>query len=392
MVLLLEILFWTSVLWLLLVFVLYPAVLALLARFRGRPIVPEDDTLPPVTFVMAAYNEERVIERRIRTYQELDYPREKLRFIIGSDASSDRTDEIIRRYAEEDRSIELHRFERSGKTRIVYTLAEGVEEGIIIFSDADIVMRPDLLRKVTRCFGDPEVGGVVVRVDYQEEEENVGSVGERSYHSAEDRLRRNESLLGSTIRPTGQCFAVRPEAYTPLEDMRMSDDLNLAITVALNGYRVWFEPEAIVTEVNRRTLGSEFSRRLRMGQQSMASYLRYGGTRWPWRSATGLKIWASKLLRNLAGIPVAVGFLTAPALWVLTDRLLWDVLGWSALLWGVLLLVGLLADRLDLRLHILAYPLYFTAMVGALTIGSLRALVHGGGLAMWSSPRLGGDD
>lgn len=389
---LLEIVYWACVLWLLTVFVLYPLTVAVIARLRPRPIRRDESLLLPVTFVMAAYNEEAIIGRRLRNYQELDYPREMLRFLIGSDASTDRTDEIIRSYAQADSSIELRRFERSGKTKIVYTMAGEVSEGLIIFSDADVVMEPDSLRRIVSCFGDPEVGGVVVQVDYQEDEENAGSIGERNYHGAEDRLRRNESLAGSTIRPTGQCFAVRPGAYTPLQDMRMSDDLNLAITIALNGYRVWFEPDAVITEVNRRTLRSEISRRLRMGQQSMATYRRYEGTRWPWRSATGLKLWLNKLSRNMAGIPFFLAILLGPVLALMDAGTVYGISAIGTAIWTFLVLTGWLADRFGLRLPGLAYPLYFTAMVGALTIGSIRALTRGGGLAMWTSPRINGSD
>ncbi len=379
-----------STLWLLTVFFLYPIGIALLAKIRPRPIAKggEDIPLPQVTFVMAAYNEELVIERRIRNYQELDYPREKLRFIIGSDASSDRTDAIIADIMQSDPSIELRRFDRSGKTKIVYSLASEIEEGIIIFSDADIVMTPDSVRHIVRCFADPAVGGVVAHVVYEEEEENAGSVGERNYHSAEDRIRYHESLVHSTIRPTGQCFSVRPESYTPIRDVRMSDDLNLAITVALNGYRVWFEPKAEVVEVNRRTLETEMMRRFRMGQQSMASFLQYEGTRWPWRSWTGLKIWTGKLLRNISGIPALLFWISSILLAVLDGHPIFLLLGGLSALWLLLVLLGWIADRLSLSLPLLAYPLYFTSMLAALTIGSLRAFTRGGGLAMWSTPRI----
>ena len=379
-----------STLWLLTVFLFYPLGIALLARLRPRPIAKgsEEIDLPMVTFVMAAYNEELVIERRIRNYQELDYPKEKLRFIIGSDASSDRTDEIVTAIMEEDPTIELRRFDRSGKTKIVYTLASEVIEGIIIFSDADIVMTPDTVRHIVRCFDDPEVGGVVAHVVYEEEEENAGSIGERNYHNAEDRIRYHESLVHSTIRPTGQCFSVRPDSYTPIRDYRMSDDLNLAITVALNGYRVWFEPNAKVIEVNRRTLETEMIRRFRMGQQSMASFMQYEGTRWPWRSWTGLKIWLGKLLRNLAGIPVLLFWISSILLAIIDGSPISLIPGGLTAFWLLMVLLGKIADRLGLSLPLLAYPLYFTSMLAALTIGSLRAFTQGGGLAMWSTPRL----
>lgn len=385
---LLEILFWVSFGWLAYVFAGYPLLMALLARLRPMPIRKSESYRPDVTFVMAVYNEGKVIRRRLENYLALSYPREKLRFMIGSDASTDGTDEIIREYQEQDPTIELRRFERSGKTKIVYTLAGEAQSEIIIFSDADILLEPQGLERIAECFADPDVGGVVVRMTYEDDRENAGSIGERTYHGMEDALRRFESLYHTTISPTGPCFAVRRGSYTPLTDYRMSDDLNLVITIPLNGKRVWFEPRAVVQEVNKRTLWSEFRRRLRMGRQSMATFLGYEGTRLPWRSRVGFQIWSHKLFRNLAGIPALLFVLSALVLWGTGGGIVYAVAGALALVWIGFLIVGLIADRLKLDIPIIGYPLYFTLMVAALTVGSLRAIVAGGGLAMWSSPRL----
>lgn len=386
---LIQILFWASAAWLLYVFLGYPGLVAWAARVFPSPIRKSLAYEPNVTFVMAAYNEESIIARRLQNYLDLDYPREKLRFMIGSDSSTDRTDDIIREFQAKDGSIELRRFERSGKTKIVYTMAEEVESEVIVFCDADALLDRDGLRHMVSCFADPTVGGVVVRIVYEDEEENAGSVGERTYHGMEDTMRVNESMLHTTISPTGQCFGVRRGAYTPLVDHRMSDDLNLAITIPLNGKRVWFEPRVVVRETNLRNIWSEFRRRLRMGQQSMATFLRYDGTRRPWQSMLGFQIWSHKVLRNLAAIPAV--------LFVVASLMLYDVhpvyfgAAVVSLVWAAFVLIGLIVDRLKLDIPVIGYPLYFTMMILALTMGSLRAFVYGGGLAMWSSPRLGGN-
>lgn len=387
----LEIIFWASLGLVALPFVLYRVGIALLAMLRPRPINKSDresESLPMVTFVMAAYNEEAIIEGRLENFLQLDYPSDRLRFLVGSDSSTDGTDAICRRFAEADDRIVFRRFPKSGKTRIVYELARGIEEGIVIFTDADALLASDAVREIVRCFADPTVGGVVVNVGYRELEVNAGSVGERSYHGAENRIRRAESLVDSTLGPTGQCFAVRHDAYTELEDVRMSDDLNLAITVRLNGYRVWFEPDARVTEVNRRTLSSEFRRRTRMGRQSMATYRGYRGTKWPWSSSTGLRLWLHKIPRNLAGLFAGLFALSAASLAILEagDHFLVAALLCGA--WILVVLVGAVLDRIGLQARFLLYPLYFSAMVAALAIGSLRAILSGSGLAEWSSPRI----
>lgn len=386
MTLLLELLFWAAFAWLLYVFVGYPLLFAFLARIFPSPVRKGTGYRPDVTFVMAAYNEEKIIAGRLQNYLDLDYPREKLRFLIGSDSSTDRTDEIIREYQRRDPSIELRRFERSGKTKIVYTLAGEAQSEIIIFSDADILLEPQGLERIAECFADPDVGGVVVRMTYEDDRENAGSIGERTYHGMEDALRRFESLYHTTISPTGPCFAVRRGSYTPLTDYRLSDDLNLVITIPLNGKRVWYEPTAVVREVNRRNLWSEFRRRLLIGRTSMAIFGQYRQTRAPWRSLVGFQVWSHKVLRNFATLPLVLLMLTAIMLG--GEGPIYFLAMVLSLIWVGLALVGLVADRIRFDFRFVGYPLYFTMMLVGLTVGSFRALYTGSGQATWSSHRV----
>ena len=119
------------------IFAGYPALMALLARLRPRPLKLHDGYMPSVAFVMAVHNEEGNIETRLQNYQDLDYPRHLLSFHIGSDASTDATDDIIERFRAKDSTIHLTRYDRCGKTKIIFELADALKEDIIIFTDAD---------------------------------------------------------------------------------------------------------------------------------------------------------------------------------------------------------------------------------------------------------------
>ncbi len=385
MILVLTIIFWIAAAWILYVMAGYPLLMAFLAWVRPRPLKRVPGYRPRVCLVMAAYNEERGIEQRLRNYQELDYPRELLSFRIGSDASTDATDAIIERYAAADPSIALYRFNRCGKTQIVYQLAADVSDEIIIFTDADILMEPDALLRIVECMSDPRVGGVIPRMVYHDPSANAGNNGQKKYLELEDWVRRTESLVCTTVGPRGECFAVRRGSYGHLTDYKLSDDLNLVITIPQKGMRVWFEPSFVIHEMEKRSLSSEYRRRLRMGQQAAVTYLAYRNTRYPWRSLVGFQIWSHKLLRNLAAIPLALVLLTALAL--APGSLFFSVIAAGGGLWVLAMLAGYLSDRLALDIRVLHYPLYFTSMLASLTIGTMRA-VFSGGLEMWSSQRL----
>lgn len=385
MIALLEALFFIALLWLFYVFIGYPLMMAIAARIRPRPLAKSSTYTPTVALVMAAYNEEKIIGKKLRNYLDLDYPREQLSFYIGSDASVDRTDAIIGEFREEDPSIHLMRYDRCGKTRIIYELAEQVTAEIILFTDADVFLEPEGLRKIVACFADPTVGGVVGRMQYHDAEITVGTTGQRKFLEIEDALRRDESLVWTTVGPRGECFAVRRGSYTPLEDYRKSDDVNLAITIPLNGHRVWYEPEVVIHETNKRNLATEYRRRLRMGQQSMATFISYEGTRFPWRSLVGFQIWSHKVLRNFAALPAALLFVTS--LLLMHQGTFYALVAALGLAWLLMVSIGFLCERFKLNLPILHYPLYFTAMLTGLTIGSARA-GFSGGLEMWNSQRV----
>jgi cellulose synthase/poly-beta-1,6-N-acetylglucosamine synthase-like glycosyltransferase len=383
---LLLILFCLSSLWIAYVFVIYPAGMLLLARIRPRRLTTgREEYQPTVAFVMAAYNEEKVIAGRLENYRELDYPRALLSFHLGSDASTDATDQIVERFATEDQSIRLRRFNRSGKTQIVYELAEETDAEIIVFTDADILLEPEGVQHIVAPFADPTVGGVIGRMVYTDLDTNAGNQGQRKYLEIENELRHAESLVWTTVGPRGECFAVRRGAYRPLTDYRLSDDLNLVITIPLNGFRVWYEPSVVIRETSRRSLSTEFHRRLRMGQQAAATLVAFPETRYPWRSWIGFQIWSHKLLRILAAIPLVVASATAIPLAFHHD--LFIVVAVGVAIWCGIMGLGILTERLQLRVRLLQYPLYFTSMIVSLTIGSLRGVMRGG-LEKWSSQRV----
>lgn len=380
----LDLLFWTAIVWIAWVFLLYPGLMWTISQVRPRPLSPRPQDLPRIELITAAHNEEVNILRKINNYSEFDYPRELLSWKIGSDASTDRTDEIVARFAAIDPSIELVRFERMGKTPIIYKLAERSAADIILFTDADIEIDSGGLREIAHCFADPEVGGVVCRMVYHDTDRGSGNVGEGIYSRLEDGLRRWESLVWTTMGPTGQCFAVRRGAYTPLEDYRLSDDMYLAISIPLNGYRVWFAPEVGMHDHNSRTLNSEIRRRLRVGQQNGATFLWFPATRLPWRSFVGFEVWSHRLLRNISIIPMLVAIVTALALFNASGfHTNVAVIGVA---WIVMVCLGWICEALGISTGRLGGIIFFSTMLATLCVGTFRGWWHGG-MSHWDSQR-----
>lgn len=249
----------------------YPLAAAALARLRGRP-VHKDAIEPTVTLVVAAHDEERVIEERLDNLLALEYPAEKLEIVVASDASSDRTDEIVETFAAREERVRLLRCPRGGKVAAQNRAVRSTSGEILAFTDANAKWRPDALRKLVRNFGDPDVAYVCGGHYYESAD---GTNRESTYWRFEAWLRRSESALGSITGGIGPIYAVRRSDYVDV-DPRFGHDLALPYLMVQHGRRAVFEPEAVAWEKPSRDVEDEYRRKVRMFEHCWLIVLRGG--------------------------------------------------------------------------------------------------------------------
>jgi cellulose synthase/poly-beta-1,6-N-acetylglucosamine synthase-like glycosyltransferase len=237
----------------------YPAAAAVAARLRPRP-VRRDDVLPSVSVIVAAHDEEDVIERRIENLLALDYPAERLEVVVASDASGDRTDELVEAIAAGEPRVRLLRCPRGGKVSAQNLAVRETRGDVVAFSDANAVWRGEALRKLVRSFADPEVAFVCGRATYESAD---GTNREGAYWAFELWLREQESRLGSITGGNGPIYAVRREDYVDV-DPRFGHDLAFPYLMVQRGRRAVYEPEAVSVEKPSRDLEDEYRRKVRM--------------------------------------------------------------------------------------------------------------------------------
>ncbi|MEK6274726.1 MAG: glycosyltransferase family 2 protein [Actinomycetota bacterium] len=257
--LVLKLLFWISLAALLWTHVGYALFAALAARLRSRPLRGAEIE-PSVSVVVAAHNEEDVIERRVRNLLQLDYPADRLEVVVASDASSDRTDEIVERLAGEDSRVKLVRCPRGGKVAAQNLGVHASTGEIVGFSDANAVWQPGALRLLVRSFADPAVGYVSGRASYEAPD---GTNREGAYWRFELWLRMQESRLGSITAGNGPIYAVRRSDWVDLEPW-CGHDLGLPYLMVQRGRRAVYDPEAVSIEKPSRDIEDEYRRKVRM--------------------------------------------------------------------------------------------------------------------------------
>jgi cellulose synthase/poly-beta-1,6-N-acetylglucosamine synthase-like glycosyltransferase len=255
--------FWVCLLVLVYVYAGYPALLRLVPKrdAAARRDLP-DDELPAVSLVIAAYNEEAVIDEKVRNALALDYPKERLEIWVASDGCTDGTNKILRGW--ETQGIKVNYVSpRGGKTRALNLTVPRTTGDLLVFSDANAMYRPDALRKLVRHFQDPSVGGVTGDVRLLNDDVSFGQ-SEGLYYRYERFIQLMESRFHSIIGVDGAMYAIRRELFVPPSDNIILDDFVISMTVARQGFRVLYDPEAVATESATPDAAQEFRRKIRI--------------------------------------------------------------------------------------------------------------------------------
>ena len=265
----LEIAFWASVALLVHTHVAYPLSLWLLARARRRPTPrPEPREPPSVSLIVAAHDEQDVIERKVRNARALEYPRDRLEVIVASDGSADRTVEIATS-AGADLVLDLP---RHGKVEAQNAAVERARGEVLAFSDANSFWAPDALRRLVAPLADPHVGYVCGQV-------RLGGDGsgneEGAYWRYEMAVRELESELAGITAGNGAIYATRRDAYLVLDSAR-GHDLSFPFAITKRGRRAVYAPDAVAEERMAPTIGGEFARKRRMMNRTWGVALRDG--------------------------------------------------------------------------------------------------------------------
>ena len=211
-----EIIFWLCIMFVFYIYFGYPLLLFILSRLRPAPRVKKGDISLNISLIIPAYNEEKVIADKIENSLLLDYPKEELEIIVASDGSTDKTNQIVRSFATLGVKLVLLNTNqgKSSAQNLAVTQARGE---IIFFSDANVLLLPDAVKKIVRSFADPNVGCVVGKVIYLNQEDTSVSQGEGLYWRYELFLRAKESKLGNFAMGSGPIMAIRRSLFQPLD-------------------------------------------------------------------------------------------------------------------------------------------------------------------------------
>lgn len=314
MSILLQIIFWIALISILQTYLFYPLLVISLARLNKRKDkLSSSHFTPEVTVLFAAYNEESVIEAKIKSIYNSNYPQEKINVLIGSDASTDATDEIVNRLSDKYENLELIPFtKRTGKSGIINKLYDLSSSDYVIATDANIIFNLDTIPNLIRHFKDESVSLVGGNLDYFNKVNSGISQQENTYLSLENNIKQAESDLWSIVQGVeGGLYAIRKEWFTPIPPLTFMEDFFITYKVLENSGKVLFDRDAKGYEDISVFQEEEFKRKTRISIGNFQNLKRFKGLIIKRPFPLGFAFLSHKVLRWLTPFMAALTVISA---------------------------------------------------------------------------------
>ncbi|MEO1050709.1 MAG: glycosyltransferase family 2 protein [Bacteroidota bacterium] len=385
----LEIIFWVLLGLIFYSYLGYGLILFIMVKIKrglkGRKTTSATNFEPPVTLFIAAYNEEDIIEEKVKNCLALDYPQWKLDILFVTDGSNDRTREILERHE----GIRVsHDDQRGGKIGAINRGVGLVKSPFIVFCDANTMLNREAIREIVNCFADEKVGCVAgEKRIFNKAADSASGAGEGIYWRYESALKKWDAELYSAVGAAGELFAVRRELFEAVEKDTILDDFIISLRIALRGYKIDYQPKAFAIETASASIADEMKRKVRIcagGIQSIVrllpllNILKHGLLSFQYISHRVLR-WTITPLALLAIIPINVALMQ------------WYEGIYTYLLWGQMAfylsaIIGWVLENRQIRIKMLFIPFYFFIMNLAVFMGFVRYL-KGKQSVLWERAR-----
>ncbi len=371
-----AILFWLSVSIIFYSYVLFPLLLKGLAGKKSivsHAYKPQDD-LPYISLLIAAYNEQDVIEEKIRSIFSTTYPASKFEVLVGSDASIDDTNKILEDLSSKYYNLKVYPFnQRRGKGNVVNELYEKARGSILVFTDANVMLDESTLFELVKYFKDGRIGLVDSQMKNTNMHPNGISYQEKAYIAREVQIKHFESILwGTMMGPFGGCFAVRKEFYEPVPKNFLVDDFYINMKVLEKGYKCINNLKAQVYEDVSNNLSIEFKRKIRISTGNFQNLRRFSNLLWHKTKGLSFCFISHKALRWTGPFFLLVAFITNSILAVYSSFYFYIFIFHCFLF--VLPLLDLLLKKVGVNNGILRFVTHFYSMNLALFAGFIKSL------------------
>ena len=247
----------------------YPVSLKIIGKlYKSRKLIKNYSNTPTVTVMVVAHNEEKVILDKLRNIIEIDYPNDKIEFIISSDNSTDNTNTIVKDFISDNPEINIRLYEvksRKGKTNAQNEAQKTVSTEYLVMTDANSIMEKNSVRELMSVFTDDNIVYVSGRLLIINKDASDVSLAESSYWDSDLALRETESRIQTITAGNGAIYACRNKDYYDFDPIACHDSA-MPLYYSLQGKRAIANHDAIAYEKAGEVIEDEFGRKVRMNR------------------------------------------------------------------------------------------------------------------------------
>lgn len=346
--------------------------------------------LPNVVFIVAAYNEEDYIEKKIKNCLAFDYPKDKIEFWFVTDGSNDSTPKLVEQYPTPPGQIIrlFHRPERKGKIAAVERVMAEVTAPITIFTDANTDVNTQAIKNIVRHYADERVGAVAgeKRIALGETDSATGA-GEGIYWKYESLLKKWDSELYSAIGAAGELFSIRTAEFRHVAQDTLIEDFVMTMGIAMRGYKIVYEPDAYAVESSSASIAEELKRKIRIAAGALQAVWRLRSLLNPFKYGLLSFQYISHRVLRWTLAPLALPFIFLINIWLaLGSSILYKALLVSQILFYAFAILGYIFERKQLKIKAFFVPYYFCVMNYAMYRGFFR-LVGGRQSVVWEKAK-----
>ena len=369
-------LFWICLFLLVYTYFIFPFSTIFLARKKSlnNKFYKQEDEIPSVSILIAAYNEQEVIKEKVMSIINSNFSSSKMEIIIGSDCSTDNTNEIISELAKNHSFLNAKIFtERSGKSAVVNKLVKQAKNEILILTDANIIFSKNTIQSLIRHFKNSKIGLVdsnMVNIGIK----NSGiSLQEKTYISSEVKFKHAESkLLGMLMGPFGGCFAIRKSLFIPIPENFMVDDFFVCMNILKNGNLAINDLDAVVYEDVSNQISEEFRRKRRISMGNFINLFHFKKLLLKPFTKLGFIFLSHKVIRWFG--PILLLLVLASNFILISDSIFYKIAFFSQLILFISPFIDLLLRKIGIHVLILRFITHFYSMNLALFMGMIDYL------------------
>ena len=275
-----ELLFWILISIVVNTYLGYGVILYALVKIKqfifGKNKIQSPTEWPEVTYVVAAWNEKKWMPDKIRNGLAFDYPNDKIHHLFVTDGSDDGTPDVIRNFLfpKGTNFSVYHKPERAGKIAAVERIMEFVDTPFVVYSDANTEVNPAAIKNMIRHYQDEKVGAISGEKRIAISDSDSATAGEGIYWKYESFLKKLDSEFYSAVGAPGELFSIRTSLYRPVPPDTLVEDFFLTMSIAKDGYKIIYEPQAYAVEAKSASVKEEMKRKVRIGAGGLQAVYR----------------------------------------------------------------------------------------------------------------------